>query len=401
MTSTTQMQTVAPHDLDETSRVLREGQSEQRTLLFSGAGTKAQWGGVVGRTDLRVSTENLNALISHQPGDMTAAVGAGMTLQTLQTQLATQGQWLALDPATERAGATIGGLLATGDAGPRRVRYATLRDLAIGATIVLADGTTVHSGSHVIKNVAGYDLTKLFHGSLGSLGFIGEVILRLHPLPTSSVTVIASATALQATAAAAALSRCGVEPAAVEWVDRAGTGVDPMLLVRVDGSSLGTAAGSTRVAKLLTDQGLRPHLLDRDAADDQWTQVADAAGGTAQDTVVRAGGLPDRSPQIIQALHALAHDHEVFAAVASSIGLGLHTVVLRGSARAQATVAGQWREKVESLGGVCSLRNRPQEVSDQLASFGAPPSGAELMRTVKHRLDPLDRCAPGRFRGCY
>lgn len=403
MTDTTQTQTlaIAPHDLDEASRVLREGQSEQRTLLFEGAGTKSQWGGVVDPTDVRVSTQNLNTLISHQPGDMTAAVGAGMSLQTLQTQLASQGQWLALDPATERAGATIGGLLATGDAGPRRLRYGTMRDLAIGATIVLADGTMVHSGSHVIKNVAGYDLTKLFHGSLGSLGFIGEVILRLHPLPTTSATAIATASAQQATVAPAALSRCGVEPTAVEWVDPAGSCAEPTLLVRIDGSSAGTAAGSTRVRKLLSDLGLTPHLLDRDAADRRWADVAEAATGTPQDTVVRAGGLPDRSPQIIESLHSLTHQHDVSAGVASSIGLGVHTAVLSGSASAQAQVARQWRESVESLGGTCSLRSRPKAVADQLASFGTPPSSAALLRAVKQSLDPFDRCAPGRFRGCY
>lgn len=399
MSDTTQL--MAPHDLEEASKALRDGESERHTVLFGGAGTKAQWGGVADPTDIQISTDNLNTLISHQPGDMTAAVGAGMPLQTLQTQLAEQGQWLALDPATERDGATIGGLLATGDAGPRRLRYGTMRDLAIGATLLLADGTTVHSGSHVIKNVAGYDLTKLFHGSLGSLGLIGEVILRLHPLPASSATILASATALQATAAAAALSRSGVEPSAVEWLDTADPGQEPALLVRIDGSAHGTAAGSTRVVKLLADQGLAPHLLDQDAADGRWAAVAQAATGGPDDTVVRAGALPDRSPQIIESLHSLAGQHDVSATVASSTGLGLHTAVLHGVAKAQADVARQWRQHVETLGGSCSPRSRPAAVDEQLAPFGTPPSSAALLRAVKHQLDPLDRCAPGRFRGCY
>lgn len=399
MSDTKQTTTVAPHDLAEAGTILRDGASEQHTLLFQGAGTKAQWGGVVDPTDLRISTANLDALISHQPGDMTAVVGAGMPLHTLQTQLAEQGQWLALDPPTERDGATIGGLLATGDAGPRRLRYGTMRDLAIGATLLLADGTTVHSGSHVIKNVAGYDLTKLFHGSLGTLGLIGEVILRLHPLPASSATIVARATAHQATVAAAALSRSGVEPTAVEWLHAAGA--DPTLLVRIDGSAQGTAVGSTRVTTLLTDQGLTPHLLDQDAADRRWADVAQAATGGADDTVVRAGALPDRSPQIIESLHALAEQHDVSAAVASSTGLGLHTAVLRGSATAQADVARQWRERVESLGGSCSLRARPAAVTDQLAPFGTPSSSAALLRAVKHQLDPQSRCGPGRFHGWY
>ncbi|MBO1756340.1 FAD-binding oxidoreductase [Allobranchiibius sp. CTAmp26] len=399
MSDTTQR--VAPSDLEEASRVLRDSASDGRTLLFGGGGTKAQWGGIADPTDVQISTERLHALISHHPGEMTAAVGAGMPLQTLQTQLAEQGQWLALDPATERHSATIGGLLATGDAGPRRLRFGTMRDLAIGATLLLADGTTVHSGSHVIKNVAGYDLTKLFYGSLGSLGLIGEVILRLHPLPASSATVVAGATAPQATVAALELSRSGVEPTAVEWLDPAGPDDDPTLLVRLDGRAHGTAAGSARVAKLLTDQGLSPHLLDQDEADRRWAAVAEAATGGPDDSVVRGGALPDRSAQLVESLHTLADEHGVSAAVASSIGLGLHTAVLRGPAKAQADVARQWRHSVEAVGGSCSLRSRPAAVADQLAPFGTPPSTAALLRAVKLQLDPFERCAPGRFRGWY
>lgn len=392
---------IAPRDLEEASEVLRESESERHTVLFGGGGTKAQWGGIPDPTDLQISTDQLNAFISHHPGEMTAAVGAGMPLQTLQARLAEQGQWLALDPATERHGATIGGLLATGDAGPRRLRFGTMRDLAIGTTLVLADGTIAHSGSHVIKNVAGYDLTKLFYGSLGSLGLIGEVILRLHPLPASSVTVTAGATARQATVAAAALSRSGVEPTAVEWLDPGGSDDDPTLLVRLDGSAQGTAAGSTRVAKLLTDQGLSPQVLDQDEADRRWAAVGDAATGGPDDTVVRAGALPDTSAQLVESLHSIAGEFGVSAAVASSTGLGLHTAVLRGSADAQADVAREWRQSVEVLGGSCSLRARPAAVADRLAPFGTPPSAAALLRAVKLRLDPLERCAPGRFRGWY
>lgn len=401
MSDTAQTEQIAPHDVDDARRVLSEGQAARRTVLFSGAETKSQWGGVVDSTDLRISTGGLKDLISHQPGDMTAVVGAGMPLRALQTALAEQGQWLALDPATEQAGATIGGLLATGDAGPRRLRYGTMRDLAIGATIVLADGTIVHSGSHVIKNVAGYDLTKLFHGSLGSLGLIAEVILRLHPLPAASSTLRATTTVNEATIAASALSRSGVEPTAIEWTQPATGDGAGTLLVRIDGSASGTSVGSSRLAKLLSDQGLSPQLLDADVADQHWATFAEATRGSAEETVVRAGALPDRSPQVIQALRTIADEHGVNATVTSSIGLGLHTAVLSGSTDAQVEVAHQWRRQVETLGGTCSLRNRPAAVADRLAPFGTPPSSAALMRAVKHQLDPLERCAPGRFRGWY
>ena len=136
---------------------------------------------------------------------MTASAQAGMPLRALQDRLGEAGQWLALDPPTEPDGATVGGLLATGESGPRRLRYGALRDLVIGVTLVLPDGTVAHAGGHVIKNVAGYDLSKLMYGSLGTLGLIAEVVLRLHPLPETSATVVVPSSVQEATARSLAL----------------------------------------------------------------------------------------------------------------------------------------------------------------------------------------------------
>jgi glycolate oxidase FAD binding subunit len=390
-----------PADVAEASALLRRGDAERRTLYFAGAGTKAQWGGEVEPADLTVSTAGLAGLISHQPGDMTAAVGAGMPLAQLQTLLARHGQWLALDPATEPDGATIGGLLATGDAGPRRLRYGTMRDLAIGATLVLADGTVAHSGSHVIKNVAGYDLTKLFHGSLGSLGLIAEVIVRLHPRPPASATVIAAASAAQANTAAAQLSRCGVEPSALEWIGPTGAEPAGTLLARIDASPAGVAAGTSRMAALLSTLGLVPHALDDTDGEEQWRRVAAGAAGGPADSVIRAGTRPDRLPEVADALARLADQHGVAATLVSSAALGLHTAVLSGAPHAQTDVARGWRRRIEELGGALSVRNRPAEVAAQLTAWPDPPSAVALLRAVKHRLDPHARCAPGRFRGWY
>nr|MDQ6936578.1 FAD-binding oxidoreductase [Actinomycetota bacterium] len=224
---------VAPADVAAASTALRDGIGDRATVRFAGNGTKAGWGGALDPIDLTVSTGGLQQVIRHNPADMTAAVQAGMPLTRLQSVLAEHGQWLALDPPSAAGGATLGGLLATGDAGPRRLRYGSLRDLAIGATLVLADGTVVHSGSHVIKNVAGYDLTKLFHGSLGSLGLIAEVIVRLHPLPPTSATVLARCSLAEATAAVPELTCRGAEPTAVEWIGPADTDETGTLLVRV------------------------------------------------------------------------------------------------------------------------------------------------------------------------
>src|SRR5437016_4261154 len=138
----------------------------------------------------------LNRLVEHKAEDMTATVGAGMTLADLQKQLALNGQWLPVDPPNPE-GLSIGALLATNVSGPRRFGYGTIRDYVIGLQVVLADGRIIHSGGKVVKNVAGYDLMKLFIGSRGSLGIIVEVTFKVLPLPETEQFVEAKCSSLE------------------------------------------------------------------------------------------------------------------------------------------------------------------------------------------------------------
>ncbi len=151
-------------------------------MIPLGGGTKADWGNPVTRADVAISTAKLNRVVDHAAGDMTVVVEAGCTIGDLQRTLAQQGQRLACDPLWQEH-ATVGGILATNDSGAWRLRYGGLRDLVIGVTLALPDGTLAESGGRVVKNVAGYDLPKLVTGSLGTLGMITRAVFRLHPLP--------------------------------------------------------------------------------------------------------------------------------------------------------------------------------------------------------------------------
>jgi len=137
--------------------------------------------------DVVLSTVRLDRVLEHEPGDLTAIVEAGIRLSELQRRLAPFGQRLALDPPGDP---TLGACLAGDLSGPRRHRYGAMRDLVIGVTLVLADGTIASSGGKVVKNVAGYDLGKLFSGSRGRLGLIARLALRLHPQPAAEATVV-------------------------------------------------------------------------------------------------------------------------------------------------------------------------------------------------------------------
>jgi glycolate oxidase FAD binding subunit len=380
-----------PTTVDEAAELLRESRG---TVLFRGAGTKLDWGGRVRDPELVVETGALNRLISHNPADMTAAVQAGMPLSALQDTLAESGQWLALDPPTEAVGATVGGLLATGDSGPRRLRYGALRDLAIGVTLVLADGTVAHAGGHVIKNVAGYDLTKLAYGSLGTLGLIAEVVVRVHPRPEASATVMVPATVRQATEITLDLLASPLEPSALDWVGEPGTGVGG-LAVRFEGSRDGVRAQAARLRTMLTTEEAT-EVADADETD-LWREYATARRPAAGQCVAFAGTLPSRLTAVADALAAAADRAGVRADLASHTALGLHAARFGGAARDQARAFDEWRREVLSLCGTVLLRDRSEEVDEVVDPLGPAPSGAGLLRAVLSRLDPDRRCGRGRL----
>lgn len=179
---------IEPGSAREVAAALAEANAAGHVVIPRGGGTKADWGNPAARSDITLSTARLNRVIEHAWADMTVTVEAGCTVGTLQAELARHGQRLAIDPLwPERA--TVGGILATNDSGALRLRFGALRDLIIGITVALPDGTLAMSGGKVVKNVAGYDLPKLMTGALGTLGVITQAVFRLHPLPHESRTL--------------------------------------------------------------------------------------------------------------------------------------------------------------------------------------------------------------------
>src|SRR5947209_13020278 len=178
--------------VDDAGRELAQASAAGRSVRIVGAGTKLGWGTPT-QPHLELHTAGLDRILEHNAGDLTAVLQAGVPLARAQEVFAAEGQMLALDPwlGTERE-ATVGGVLATADSGPLAHRYGAARDLVLGMTVVLADGTVARSGGQVIKNVAGYDVAKLFCGSYGTLGLIASVNVRLHPRPEAMATAIAA-----------------------------------------------------------------------------------------------------------------------------------------------------------------------------------------------------------------
>jgi len=389
-----------PASVVEAAEALRDTSGP---LLFRGAGTKQAWGGRPAPATV-VETGSLGRLLEHNPADMTVAVEAGMPLRDLQHVLAKEGQWLAIDPPSEVDGATVGGLLATGDSGPRRLRYGGLRDLVIGVTIVLADGTVARAGGKVIKNVAGYDLSKMMYGSLGTLGLVAEVVLRLHPLPGTSATASLPCSARVATELTAALMASPLEPSAVDWVqERAGEPDDGRLAVRFEGTAAGVEAQRAAAQDLIAPGAGALQWHTGEQEQQLWEAMAAEHRPTVGTTCASAATLPTRTRDVAAALAESCRTTGASGQLASRPALGLHTARLTGPAEAVAAAFDSWRATVLDAGAGASvlLRDRPADVEAAVDAMGPAPSSVPLMRSLKHRLDPDGRCAPGRLGSWY
>jgi glycolate oxidase FAD binding subunit len=384
---------LTPSDLGEAREAVLDTAG---TLLFRGAGTKLDWGVPPRDVDTVIQTSAMADLLTYDAPDATVSVQAGMPLTRLQATLAEHDQWLAIDPPHVDEGATVGGLLAANDAGPRRLAYGTPRDLVIGATYVLSDGAIGRTGGFVIKNVAGYDMAKLLCGSLGTLALIAEVVLRVHPRPAASATLRLPVDAPGAARIGIALGGAPVEPVAVDWAD--GT-----LWIRFAGHGDAVRAQVDRTRQLVADAlDTAPDVEDLDGDDeaDAWRRLTDALAGGDGQTVVRGACLPTRLGDAAGGCAAAAVAAGVTAELQAHVLLGvLTTRVSAGDAAAHAAFVDDWRGRLRDLGGHAVVRRTAEGVADVVDVWGPTPAAIGLMRQVKQRLDPDGRCAPGRFVG--
>jgi glycolate oxidase FAD binding subunit len=247
----------SPSSADELAATLAEADT---TVRVRGAGTKLRWAAETS-PGLELSTAGLDRLVAHNAGDLTAVLEAGVPVARAQETFREAGQMLALDPP-DAGGATIGGIVATGDSGPLRTRYGGPRDLVLGMHVALADGTVAKSGGNVIKNVAGYDLAKLFTGSYGTLGAILSVAVRLHPLPPGTATAVGrSGDPVAIARGAAALSHARLEQLGLDVRWEGGTG---LVLSRFGGAAAHAQAEAAE--RLLRDAGMEASLEGDDDA---------------------------------------------------------------------------------------------------------------------------------------
>jgi glycolate oxidase FAD binding subunit len=400
----------APGSTAEAASLLAAAAGLGLTIVARGTGSKLDWAAPPARCDLIVDTGRLDRVIEHAAGDLVVTVQAGVALADLASVLASAGQRLAVDRAGAEASGTVGGLIATGVAGPLRFRYGAPRDLLIGITIIRADGAVARSGGKVVKNVAGYDLGKLFAGSYGTLGLITEATFRLHPLPAvSRWTGCDCPDPASAAAAVRAMADSPLAPAAIElsWPS-AGALVSVAALLEGDQASVtGRAARMTELlARTRASQAARP------AGPDPFATAAARPAGRESGTVIRVSFWPGQLVPVLVAIRAAATRHDLDPVIAGPAAAGVLEAAVAADAPTSA-VASFVSTLRASLAGLALQSDHPglppatasavvvhapPPVRESVDVWGPVPS-LELMRAVKDRFDPERRLAPGRLAG--
>jgi glycolate oxidase FAD binding subunit len=384
----------APATEAEATALLAAAAGLDLAVLPRGGGTRLGWGAAPGRCDLVVDTRRLDAVLEHAAGDLVVRVQAGVPLAGLARVLAGAGQRLAVDPPD--AGGTVGGLIATGVAGPLRLRYGLPRDLLIGITMIRADGVLTRAGGKVVKNVAGYDTGKLLAGSFGTLGLITEATFRLHPVPPAVRYVSADYARPQAAAAALlAVASSTLVPAAAE-LDWPRGSAPVSIAVRFEGDPGGVDERAARLPGLLAGlPGGQDTGTAVSEAPPRWWSAADGDG-----TMVEISFWASRLAGILGQIRAAAAAAGLDPAVGGSGAAGVLHAALPADAGpgAVARFVTALRAGLPPGRASAVVRHAPAPVRDAVDLWGPVPS-AGLMRAVKDQFDPGHRMAPGRFAG--
>ncbi|MGO9438287.1 MAG: FAD-binding oxidoreductase [Terracidiphilus sp.] len=389
---------IEPGNPDEVAAALKIATGAGLKVIPRGSGSKMDWGNLVrdiegGSGELILSTRRLNRVVEHAWGDMTATVEAGCTFQKFQRTLAEHGQRLALDPLWPEQ-ATIGGILATNDSGPLRVRFGSLRDLIIGITLALPDGTLAKSGGKVVKNVAGYDLPKLAAGSLGTLGVITQAIFRLHPVPRESRTLsFSNADTASMKSLLLAIQDCTMVPTGVQV--RAGSSLTPELDIRFEGTDTGCEAQIEQMLRIAS--GTR--RIDSPA--NVWSSrlTLMLSSGTEPSVVCKFSLLPAELGIFLDLIRRTSEDlHLHWRLVAQAVGVGY--LRLEGpNVAALLDPIKELRKNLESRGGSFAVLRCPLEIKSKIDVWGSAGDALPLMKRIKAQFDPTGVLNPGRFIG--
>ena len=372
---------VSPSSQTDVAAVLGIANNLGAAIAPRGGGTQTSLGATPERYSVALDLTNLDALVEHEPADLTVTVEAGMRLSKLQRLLGAHGQWLPLDPSLPD-GATIGGILATNASGPARIRYGSARDLVIGMTVALANGDLVKSGGRVVKNVAGYDMAKLHIGALGSLGVITQASFKVAPLPVDEAFVAIDGPLAQLTQLADEVIEARL-PLLGLVLTRQGSATDWTLAARTGGGEAAVERSQHEISRLAAASG----LSDAPITGSVWRLITQISG----DVRARATVPPTHLRDALDAIEPTE------ANVSALPGIGVATGAWPSTPDAKTLAA--LRAHCEAAGGALILERAPVELKREAGVWGATRSDFPLMQRLKQEFDPNRVLNPGRFIG--
>ena len=375
-----------PTDAAGVAAVLQSAAADRLAVTVRGGGTKSP---TQGPAEVVLSTTRLTEAVDHVAGDLVATAPAGATLDAVNTVLQRERQWLPLDPPRSSR-ATIGGIIATNDSGPRRHRYGTPRDLIIGIEIALVNGRTAKAGGRVVKNVAGYDLSKLLCGSLGSLAVITSATFKLSPLAPHSQTLVATVTSIrQLGDLALAVAAVPVAPTAIELQSS-----PHRLLIRFETTEQSARRQTELVSAICVKHGATCAVVSGRAEADAW-RAHEARIFGADGTILKVAVLPTDVADVLDRISTMAAERSVEHDVIGRAALGIILLRISGDLSAQSAIVTELRLDATARRGTAVLLSAPAALQHDVGRWGPATDAAPLMRAVKQQFDPQNTLNPG------
>ncbi|RWR12473.1 FAD-binding oxidoreductase [Siminovitchia fortis] len=400
--------TVYPQSEQEIANILSYADQSGQTVSIMGAGTKRGCGGLVESTDILLSLKSYSGIVEHVPGDMTVTVKAGTRFGELQEYLSRYNQRVSIDPFTPQT-STVGGVIAANDSGPKRLGYGSARDSVIGLRVVYPNGTIIRTGGKVVKNVAGYDMNKLFIGSMGTLGVLSEITFKLRPLPKYETLVLISfpeGNMDQIRKFCIRLLDSMLEPVSLELLN-------PPLAEKLTerrSKTLAIAFEDVESSVLYQEnylRDLRPdgtevRVLSEEEACDFWNKFYENPVIESLEELeasVKIGVVNLDVLHIIEETIKLENPGRLSIQAHGGMGHGLCRAVMKGEESLVADTILQLREKAREYGGYATVTHLPYKQRKQIDTWGEKPPYFFLMEGIKKTVDPNGILNPQRFLG--